>query len=504
MVLIIGSIVYFELEFVSNFWLRIAIYISASSLLVYFNRRSVTKLLTVTRQFSEGKYNIEVNPDQFSGKFKQLAKHIKKIKEKIVALTFEVQAAGSQISSISEQLTLTVEESNAFAQELSAEATEMKDLNEASQLTIDKLIEEVNKIKGLSSESKTIVRESLDNILEIVDIIDDIQSSTEKTVTNVQGLTTSSEEINEIIDTVNEISEQTNLLALNASIESARAISAVEGSNKDTGQGFAVVAEEIRELADDSQQAVGQIKKLIKQMRQKVSDVTEMTDKNSQIVKEGVEMANQVESSLEAMEDVISNQFSLVTDIHEQVSNLDQIRNKTAVSVEEVYNSVDHQTEKMETIQKLGVRLKDSVADLSYLVENTDLFQEEMMASEIENKAVQVKRIIKENLLSKGQFVDLKEAVHQQKLDDLITEYDFIEAIWTNQEDGKFIYSTPPAGLANAKVRDWFQASIKGEEFVSSVYISSITKEPCVTVSLPINKNNEVAGVVGADIKLRD
>jgi hypothetical protein len=64
-------------------------------------------------------------------------------------------------------------------------------------------------------------------------------------------------------------------------------------------------------------------------------------------------------------------------------------------------------------------------------------------------------------------------------------------------------YSNPPAGIVNGKVREWFQESINGVEYISPVYISAITKNPCITVSLPIiDKEDKIVGVIGTDIKI--
>ena len=500
---ILISILYFELELIAHQGIRILFYIILSGTIIYFNHRAFNYLLKLTKKISREEYNIKINPAKFKGKYKIMAEYIQSIKKKIINLNFEIKGSSSQVSSISEQLTLTVDESTAFAQELLAETEHMRSLNKDNQAIIDRLVDKVAKVKELSTTSKEIINNSLTDIMEVVNTINNIQSSTDQTAANVEELQVSSKEIQDIIDTVNDISQQTDLLALNAAIESARAISnRADNSKAKTGQGFAVVAEEIRELSDDSQESVGQIKELIKDIRSKVTDVTKMTEENVEIVAAGVKKANQIESSLEKMQQMITEQFSLIADIHEQVSNLNQIRDRTMTSVEEVYQSVNQQKNKIESIQDLGSRLNNSVNDLSQLVNNIELFEEETIQNEVTEKAAKTKDILEEELLNKEGFKSLDDSLHQRLLDKLIEKYDFIEAIWTNKADGQFIYSNPPAGLANAKVRDWFQSSIQGEEFISNVYISSITHRPCATVSIPIINEGEVIGVIGADIKL--
>ena len=315
---ILISILYFELELIAHQGIRILFYIILSGTIIYFNHRAFNYLLKLTKKISREEYNIKINPAKFKGKYKIMAEYIQSIKKKIINLNFEIKGSSSQVSSISEQLTLTVDESTAFAQELLAETEHMRSLNKDNQAIIDRLVDKVAKVKELSTTSKEIINNSLTDIMEVVNTINNIQSSTDQTAANVEELQVSSKEIQDIIDTVNDISQQTDLLALNAAIESARAISnRADNSKAKTGQGFAVVAEEIRELSDDSQESVGQIKELIKDIRSKVTDVTDMTEENVEIVAAGVKKANQIENSLERIEQIITEQFSLIAEIHD-------------------------------------------------------------------------------------------------------------------------------------------------------------------------------------------
>ncbi|MTT30786.1 hypothetical protein GMB86_01995 [Terrilactibacillus sp. BCM23-1] len=72
--------------------------------------------------------------------------------------------------------------------------------------------------------------------------------------------------------------------------------------------------------------------------------------------------------------------------------------------------------------------------------------------------------------------------------------------IWSNRSDGTFIFSNPPAALVNAKARSWFKEAMNGRRYVSDPYISVLTKRNCVTLSVPIKENNQIIGVLGADI----
>lgn len=122
---------------------------------------------------------------------------------------------------------------------------------------------------------------------------DTIVSESESIVKKTQHLNQEVEDIKGITETITQITESTNLLALNASIEAARA--------GEAGRGFAIVADEIRQLADDTQAATLQIDKVLEQFVESISDVTEMvkgTSVNIENVARYMEEANQLFSNI--------------------------------------------------------------------------------------------------------------------------------------------------------------------------------------------------------------
>ena len=91
---------------------------------------------------------------------------------------------------------------------------------------------------------------------------------------------------------------------------------------------------------------------------------------------------------------------------------------------------------------------------------------------------------------------------NQRILDKIMEKKEYIEAIWTNNKAGEFVYSNPKAGITNASVRKWFEEACKGNSYVSEIYISGISKSPCLTISIPLYKRSEVVGVLGIDIRV--
>jgi len=444
-------------------------------------------------------------------------------KQRLKKLNFEVEVASSQISSVSEQLYITLDDNNALAQQLFAEGKEMASLNEEANSNVHAIISHVKNIMEMMEESKStsdelkqisassyeVVKSSLGDILEVVNIISDIKESSDYTIKYITKLNNSSREIAKILETVNRISTQTHLLALNATIESARA--------GEAGKGFAVVAEEIGKLALETNGAVKDINGLIKNIQNEVEGVNSIVHENSESVAKGVSASKSIEGDLNNIEKSYEEVIKKVKNINElsgkgvqyshdvgnKIEGVENILGLTAKSVEDVYNSVQRQKQSVEEIAEMGERLKNASESVMSLVDNTETINLEGINRDQIQKAVESFRVISKEIYKNEIFLSMDKPIHRELIKKIIEDNKFIEASWTNDIRGRFVCSIPEAGIANASVREWFKKSVTGEEYISPVYISAITRNPCITISAPIKyKSGEIVGVFGIDVKL--
>lgn len=449
---------------------------------------------------------------------------IKKLKNDLKNFNFEVQVTSSQISSVSESIAVTLDENNVFAKYVYDEVNEMANNNERVNSSIDNTLSEVKTIMDLlhraeeitvdmlkkSSISKDTVKISLEEILQIVQTIDSIHESSNMTLTNMERLSKTSREIVHILETVRNVSKQTQLLALNATIESARA--------GEHGRGFAVVASEIHKLADDTGKSVEDINSLIKTIQNEVESVYTVVRENASRVDEGISATKNIETNLGRIDSSFNDVFSMMDQISSlskkevliaqsvgnQIQDVEDVISKTSKSVADVHSSVHQQKYNMEEFASMGSRLNEASSTLANLFSSEDDSLESFGNDAVE-KAKNSLTIIREELCSKNEIINSKDnTIHESILGEFMKKYSFVEAVWTNDRKGRFICSIPKAGIANANVREWFKQSIKGQDFVSSIYISAITRNPCITVSAPIkNPSGEVVGVVGIDIIIK-
>jgi len=464
--------------------------------------------------------------------YKKLQAHISIFEEKLEKhktnykkLGYELNVASSQVSSVSQNLYVTLEENNAFTQQLFAETEEMSSLNTAVTLNIIDTIKSIKKVlsvldtvelttlnlKEISLASGIVINTSLIEIMDILNTIRDIQVSSGETITSVDRLNETSKEILNILDTVNSISNQTHLLALNASIESARA--------GEAGRGFAVVADEIRKLSMSTSDAVKDVNSLIDSIQKELNAVNKHVQDNSKKVEDGVTKSKKIEDSLEKIKVSFSEVIHLVDDISElsteeiqlaksvdcSISIVETAVDKTASSVEDVFDSVNKQKNNIEEIAEMSTRLNESSGILALLLEDYKFEDLSVVKDDAIEHYSNVFKQLTSEFSSNEQFVNLDKATHHQILKELMTSNSFIEAVWTNGHKGRFVVSIPPAGIANGNVRDWFKKSIRGEYYVSEPYISAITRTPCITLSAPIKDfSGQIHGVIGIDIKLNE
>lgn len=239
----------------------------------------LTKRLEISSKDEIGKLIFWFN--SFVENLHGLISHIVSISEEVSASSEELSASGDQVGLMAEQVGLSIENVASGSEEQSAKI-------EDTVQSVDSLfqqIEEISKSSQEMSDYSNKVRDNIDqgkNSLDhSIQQIDNVKADTAQVADFIKYLGDTSNEIGNIIGIIHGIAAQTNLLALNAAIEAARA--------GESGRGFSVVADEIRELAEESSKATEEITDLIKKMRENVSQAVIKTNQTVDTVNSSVE-----------------------------------------------------------------------------------------------------------------------------------------------------------------------------------------------------------------------
>jgi methyl-accepting chemotaxis protein len=160
-----------------------------------------------------------------------------------------------------------------------------------------------------------------------------IKTESAQSAEQALSLSTSADQIKEIVNVIKNIAGQTNLLALNAAIEAARA--------GEHGRGFAVVADEVRKLAEQSATASEQIKHLIDEIHGKVIGVKQEIDREGIVVEEGIGVAGRAGESFEELSDLLNLTVAQIKEVSIAIQHVAE-GNQDIVSAIQVIDESSH------------------------------------------------------------------------------------------------------------------------------------------------------------------
>ncbi|OIU71503.1 chemotaxis protein [Rossellomorea aquimaris] len=240
----------------------------------------------LVRQVSEMAENVSASSQQLLASAEETSRTITSIAE-----------TSSEIAAGTDQTTLKM--SNSYEK--------MNSLEEAARFLFD----QAELVKQTANDMRSVAEKGGDSVQASSTKMQNIEETMANTSQTVEALGKRSSQITTIIGTITEIAEQTNLLALNAAIEAARA--------GEHGRGFAVVADEVRKLAEQSQKAAKGVTEIVHSIQEEVDEIIKQNSEGVKEVIAGVEITNETNASLE---DILNQTNKTTVVVNEMVDHI--------------------------------------------------------------------------------------------------------------------------------------------------------------------------------------
>ncbi len=322
-------------------------------------QKSVTEFLTITSQIARGDLSLRgtVTDDALGNvvdSVNDMLDNFTKLLERVRKAAIDVSSSANEILVSSEQM--------------ASGATQQDQEIGNTSSAVEELTRSMKQVSNNAEASADAARRALDaaeqgnrSVRDTLEGMQRIRASVQATARKVKSLGERSLEISEIVKVINDITEQTNLLALNAAIEAARA--------GEAGRGFAVVADEVRKLAEHSRTATKDIAALIKAIQAETNDAMVVMEEGTKEVEVGARLADQAGRALEAISIVVRQSADLVQQI--SLASKQQVRGTEGVAqAMQIISNITRQTSQgarqttrtVENMVKLSEQLNEALS----------------------------------------------------------------------------------------------------------------------------------------------
>jgi len=226
-------------------------------------RRQLPRVVQAAEQIADGDLQQTIEPSKDGSEIGQLLTAFHSMSKKLNSLILQMQKSGVQISTSATQIAAAGKELEATVAEQLASTNEVSATSQEIAATSRELVKVMDQVAVMAQSTAIAAGASQNDLNRMETVMRQLSNATTSIATKLGVMNEKANNINSVVTTINKVADQTNLLSLNAAIEAEKA--------GEYGAGFAVVAREIRRLADQTAVATLEIAQMIKEMQSAVS-----------------------------------------------------------------------------------------------------------------------------------------------------------------------------------------------------------------------------------------
>jgi methyl-accepting chemotaxis protein len=293
--------------------LQMVIMILIMVVLTYFMLRRIVlmplaQMASITKDIAQGEGDLTKRvPTQGQDEISQFGGYFNLFMDKLQQMIGRVAHVTDKVASASVELSATAEEISKGTDTLTSRAAQTAAAVEEMNATVSQVAQNSGKAATLAQETVQTAKNGGIVVSDTIAGMQHLSEAVSNSATIISELGKSSDQIGEIVRVIEDIADQTNLLALNAAIEAARA--------GEQGRGFAVVADEVRKLAERTTKATKEIGDMIRQIQHDTRGAVESMQQGTQKVSGGVELVNKTGEALTRIVQMVSESADMIRQI---------------------------------------------------------------------------------------------------------------------------------------------------------------------------------------------
>ncbi|HHG0241734.1 TPA: methyl-accepting chemotaxis protein [Escherichia coli] len=309
----------------------------------------------VVKQVAAGDLSVEIpvaNTDSTS-----LLAAMKVMQSNLQKLIGEIQTDADMVASAAKKMTIAAEDVACSSNQQSASSLVIAAAMEQLTVSINLISDSANRAQTISGDSELLMNETSGVVSEAVNRIAKIATVVEQASQTVRTVGQESENVSKIVLVIKEVADQTNLLALNAAIEAARA--------GEQGRGFAVVADEVRRLAERTTQSTQEITTMISSMQSSARDAVTCIEDAVANVNEGVILTKRVGESVSQLGASSHEVKGVIIDVSSALREQNAASNEIARNVEQIAQTGERNSGAVGAVAKAATELQQLANSLT-------------------------------------------------------------------------------------------------------------------------------------------